>query len=279
MDLGSVVRNRRSGATCPWMGPDPHKPHYAKVDHVDLTHVPEGRRAAVQAFLEEVVVAARTATRRSPARPPAGSTGRSASDAMRASPQRSARARCAPAPSHASRSPTTARAGSSTPSAPTAPGDANRPARGRGGGAGAGRTQDLCARRSSFLSELRVSGLDHAAELVRALTQSPDHATDRLLADVSRRPAPQTLGQALELTQQVRLGGEQRPATLERLRDSCRWDGTGVRVDQALKVALQPPGRFEFPHSSLMWGHAASCIVPLDGRADAASPDTAWPMI
>jgi hypothetical protein len=37
------------------MGPDPRQPHEAKVDHVDLTHVPEGRRAAVQAFLEEVV--------------------------------------------------------------------------------------------------------------------------------------------------------------------------------------------------------------------------------
>jgi hypothetical protein len=37
------------------MGPDPPKPHAAKVDHVDLTHVPENRRAAVQAFLEEVV--------------------------------------------------------------------------------------------------------------------------------------------------------------------------------------------------------------------------------
>jgi hypothetical protein len=48
-----------------------------------------------------------------------------------------------------------------------------------------------------------------------------------------------------------------------------------VGLDQALKVALQPPGRFEFPHSSLMWGHAADCIVPLEGRADAAGPDTA----
>ncbi len=30
-------------------------PHDSKVDHVELKHVPEGRRAAVQAFLEEVV--------------------------------------------------------------------------------------------------------------------------------------------------------------------------------------------------------------------------------
>jgi hypothetical protein len=70
------------------------------------------------------------------------------------------------------------------------------------------------------------------------------------------------LGQALELTHQVRLGWEQRPAPLERLGDGHRRDGTGMRVDQALKVALQPPGRLEFPHSSLMWRHAASCIVP-----------------
>jgi hypothetical protein len=34
-----------------------------------------------------------------------------------------------------------------------------------------------------------------------------------------------------------------------------------VQVDQVTKVALQPPGRFEFPHSSLMWRHSASCIV------------------
>jgi hypothetical protein len=41
-----------------------------------------------------------------------------------------------------------------------------------------------------------------------------------------------------------------------------------------MKVALQPPGGFEFPHSSLMWRHSASCIVPLDGRAHAASSYT-----
>ena len=37
------------------MGPDSRKLNGEKVDHVDLTHVPESRRAAVQAFLEEVV--------------------------------------------------------------------------------------------------------------------------------------------------------------------------------------------------------------------------------
>jgi hypothetical protein len=87
------------------------------------------------------------------------------------------------------------------------PGDPS-PTGSQGWGCRTSDTQDRCANHSPSVSQLRVSDLDPTGDLVRALAQHPDHATDRFLADVSRSPTLQTFGQSRELTQQLRLRWE-----------------------------------------------------------------------
>lgn len=82
------------------------------------------------------------------------------------------------------------------------------------------------------------------------------------------RPSERTL----ELALQVRLRREERSATLERLRDGQRGDGAGVRSDQGLEFSLQPAGRFEFPHSSLMWRHSDPLSLLANDRARSPRP-------
>ena len=95
-----------------------------------------------------------------------------------------------------------------------------------------------------------VSERSRRVLITRRIDSSPIWAADRLLRPSGRR------SQLMRCKSDS--PGEERPATLERLRDGHRRNGTGVRFNQALEVALQPMGRFEFSHSPLMWRHPSS---------------------